>query len=171
MLKSGIIIIKKMRKNRMINRAVFWGMTALLFSVQLPTQAETCTPLSLVGGQGSEVTKIVSGPTIPGPFGIKVKRNNWNTDWAVPGGRKFQRFVATIVSENGGSFDIRMFLKYSDQTAEEFFNQNGKRLEPGTPLKIEATPRPEDNPFQVNVFVNGLPAIGQTYRASVVGCL
>jgi hypothetical protein len=78
---------------------------------------------------------------------------------------------ATIVAENGGTFDIRMFLKYSDQTAEEFFNQNGKRLEPDQPLTIEATPRPEDNPFQVNIFVNGLPAIGQAYRASVVGCL
>jgi hypothetical protein len=63
-----------------------------------------------------------------------------------------------------------MFLKYSDQTAGEFFNQNGTRLEPGKPLKIEATPRPEDNPFQVNIFVNGLSSIGQTYRASVVGC-
>lgn len=155
----------------MVNRAVLLGMSALLLSVQLPTHAETCTPLSLVGGEGSEVTKTVSGPTLPGPFGIKIKRNNWNTDWAVPGGRKFRRFVATIVAENGGTFDIQMFLKYSDQTAEEFFNQNGKRLKAGQPLTIEATPRPEDNPFQVNVFVNGLPAIGQTYRAEVVGCL
>jgi hypothetical protein len=79
----------------MVNRAVLVGISALLFSVQLPTHAETCTPLSLVGGQGSEVTKTVSGPTLPGPFGIKIKRNNWNTDWAVPGGRKFSRFVAT----------------------------------------------------------------------------
>ncbi|MFM8293707.1 MAG: hypothetical protein ACKN9E_04070 [Microcystaceae cyanobacterium] len=155
----------------MVNRAVLLGMSGILFSVQLPSHAETCMPLSLVGGEGSEVTKTVSGPTLPGPFGIKIKRNNWNTDWAVPGGRKFRRFVATIVAENGGTFDIRMFLKYSDQTAEEFFNQNGKRLKANQPLTIEATPRPEDNPFQVNVFVNGLPAIGQTYRAEVVGCL
>jgi len=155
----------------MINRAAVLGLSAILLSVQLPTQAETCTPLSLVGGEGSEVTKTVSGPTLPGPFGIKIKRNNWNTDWAVPGGRKFKNFVATIVSENGGAFDIRLFLKYSDQTAEEFFNQNGTQLEPEKPLTIDATPRPEDNPFQVNIFVNGLPAIGQTYRASVVGCL
>jgi hypothetical protein len=163
-------MISLVRTNLMVNRAALWGISAILLSVQLPTQAQTCTPLSLVGGQGSEVTKTVSGPTIPGPFGIKVKRNNWNTDWAVPGGRKFKSFVATIVSEDGGSFDIRMFLKYSDQTAGEFFNQNGTQLEPGKPLKIEATPRPEDNPFQVNIFVNGLSAIGQTYRASVVGC-
>ncbi|MFN5514767.1 MAG: hypothetical protein ACK5CA_08455 [Cyanobacteriota bacterium] len=155
----------------MVNSGVFWGMSAILLMVQLPTQAETCAPLSLLGGQGSEVTKTVSGPTIPAPFGIKIKRNNWNTDWAVPGGRKFKKFVATIVSEDGGSFDIRMFLKYSDQTNEEFFNQNSQRLEPGQPLNIEAAPRPEDNPFLVNVFVNGLPAIGQTYRASVVACL
>ena len=154
----------------MVSRAVFSGISAIFLSVQLPTLAQTCTPLSLVGGQGSEVTKTVSGPTIPGPFGIKIKRNNWNTDWAVPGRRKFKSFVGTIVSDNGGSFDIRMFLKYSDQTAEEFFNQNGTRLEPGKPLRIEATPRLQDSPFQVNIFVNGLSAIGLTYRASVVGC-
>jgi hypothetical protein len=84
----------------------------ILFNCQLKLKLVL---LSLLGGQGSEVTKTVSPPTIPGPFGIKVTRNNWNTDWAVPGGRKFKSFVTTIVSEDGGSFDIRMFLKYSSR--------------------------------------------------------
>jgi hypothetical protein len=126
-------------------------------------------------GQGSSVTKTVSPPTIPaGPLGIvgvDITRNNWNTDWAVPSERKFRRFVATIVSENGGSFDIKMYLKYSDQTAGEFYNSDGVQLTPGKPLTIEATPRPEDEPYQVNLFVGGLNHIGNTYTASVSGCL
>jgi hypothetical protein len=135
-----------------------------------PTNAETCTPLSLLGGQGSEVTKSVSQPTVPGPFGITITRNNWNTDWAVPGGERFRRFVTTVSVPRGASFDIRMFLKYSDQTNEEFFNRAGVRIEPDKPLTIVATVREGDQPFLVNLFVNGIQHIGNTYTASVVGC-
>ena len=155
----------------MFYRPLLWAVVTSLISFPLSTQAETCTPLSLVGGQGSEVTKTVSQPTIPGPFGIDITRNNWNTDWAVPSERNFRRFVATIVSENGGSFDIKMYLKYSDQTTGEFYNTDGVQLNPGKPLTIDATPRPEDEPYQVNLFVGGLEHIGSSYKASVVGCL
>jgi hypothetical protein len=134
------------------------------------SQAETCTPLSLVGGQGSEVDKTVSQPTIPGPFGIDITHNNWNTDWAVSGNNNYKYFIATIVSEQGGSFDIKMYLKYSNQTATEFYNTSGVQLKAGKPLKIEATPRPDDEPYQVNLFIGGLNHIGNNYKASVVGC-
>jgi hypothetical protein len=147
------------------------GILASILSLNLPIKAETCIPLSVIGGQGSQVTKTVSQPTIPGPFGIDITRNNWNTDWAVPSEQRFRRFVATIASENGGSFDIKMYLKYSDQTAGEFYNTDGVQLNPGKPLTITATPRPEDEPYQVNLFVGGLDNIGNTYTASVVGCL
>jgi hypothetical protein len=146
------------------------GILASIVSLNLPALAETCTPIPVIGGQGSQVTKTVSQPTIPGPFGIDITRNNWNTDWAVPSERRFQRFVATIASANGGSFDIKMYLKYSDQTAGEFYNTDGVQLNPGKPLTIEATPRPEDEPYQVNLFIGGLDHMGNTYTASVVGC-
>ena len=154
----------------MFYRAAILTVLASITCFPLTSQAETCIPIAVVGGQGSQVTKTVSQPTIPGPFGIKITRNNWNTDWAVPGDRNFRRFVATIVSKNGGSFDIKMYLKYSDQTAGEFYNTNGVQLTPGSPLKIEATPRPEDEPYQVNLFVGGLDRIGNAYTASVEGC-
>lgn len=142
-----------------------------LICVPYPIQAETCTPLSLIGGKGSEVDKTVSQPKIPGPFGIDITNNNWNTDWAVPGGNNtYKRFIATIVSEKGGSFDIKMYLKYSNQTATEFYNTSGVQLKPEKPLKIEATSRPEDEPYQVNLFIGGLNHIGNSYKASVVGC-
>jgi hypothetical protein len=134
-------------------------------------KAQTCVPIPLVGGEGNQITKTVSQPTIPGPLGVKITRNNWNTDWAVPGGKSFRRFVATINAPNDGSFEIRMFLKYSDQTADEVFNQNSQQLVSGRPLTIEATPRSaREQPFVVNIFVNGIAAIGRTYTASVVGC-
>lgn len=150
------------------------GILASIVSLNLPVQAETCTPIPVVGGQGNTITKTVSPPTIPagplGMLGVDITRNNWNTDWAVPGDVKFRRFIVTITSNDGGPFDIKMYLKYSDQTASEFYNTEGVQLQPNNPLKLEATPRPEDEPYQVNLFVNGLESLGKTYTASVVGC-
>lgn len=146
------------------------GLSAVLLSSHLPAASQNCRPLSLLGGEGSEVTKTVSQPTVPGPFGVTITRNNWNTDWAVPGARSFQRFIVTISVPRAASFDIRLFLKYSDQTNEEFFNTNGVRIEPDKPLTITATVRANDQPFLVNLFVNGIQHIGNTYTASVVGC-
>lgn len=155
----------------MFYRSTVLGILASILSLNLPVQAQTCTPLSLVGGTGSEITKTVAQPTIPGPFGVKITRNNWNTDWAIPGGKNLSRYVTTVTSSDGGTFDIRLFLKYSDQSEDEFFNSNQMTLAAGQPLTIEATPRSvKDQPFQVNLFVNGVASIGETYTASVVGC-
>lgn len=151
-------------------RAALFIALGSLVCLPLATRAETCMPISVVGGQGSEVTKTVSPPTIPGPFGITISHNNWNTDWAVPGDRYFQRFIATITAEKGGEFDIRMYLKYSDQTADESYNVQAYQLEPQQPLTIKGMPRPNNQPYQINLFVGGLKATDKTYKASVQGC-
>lgn len=149
------------------------GLTSFL-CFYLPVQAETCTPIPVVGGEGNSITKTVSPPTIPagplGMVGIDVTRNNWNTDWAVPGDASFSRYLVTVASNDEGPFEIRMYLKYSDQTADEFFNNEAVRFQPNKPLKIMAQPVPDDEPYQVNLFVNGIDALGKTYTASVVGC-
>ncbi|WP_028947064.1 MULTISPECIES: hypothetical protein [unclassified Synechocystis] len=136
--------------------------------------AETCVPIALVGGEGNSVTKTVAAPTIPagplGMLGINITRNNWNTDWAVPGGTVFKRFVMTVTSNETNPFDIRMFLKYSDQTAAEVFNQSSFVFKPNTPLEIIGNVTPEEQPYQVNLFVNGLDSLGRTYTATLVGC-
>jgi hypothetical protein len=155
---------------KLISIASLSGLFTVLLGSNLVARAQTCTPLNLLGGTGSEVTKSVSQPTIPGPFGIKITRNNWNTDWAVAGGSNFRRFVTTVSVPRAASFDIRLFLKYSDQTNEEFFNTNGVRIEPGKPLTIEATVREGDQPFLVNLFANGIQHLGNTYTASTVAC-
>lgn len=154
-----------------VKSTVFLGLLSIMVGFNRPAKAaETCVPISLVGGSGNQITKAVSQPTIPGPFGIDITRNNWNTDWAIPGGQRFKRFVTTVSSDKGGTFDIKMYLKYSDQTTGEFYNTEGVQLNPGQPLIIDATPRPEDQPYQVNLFMGGLNHIGNSYTASVVGC-
>ncbi len=148
--------------------------TALVFGAQLPAQAENCVPIPLVGGRGNMVTKTVAPPTIPagplGMLGLNITRNNWNTDWAVPGGTTFKKFIVKVTSNESTPFDIRMYLKYSDQTAAEFFHQTSFTFKPNTPLEIVASATPEEQPYQVNLFVNGLDSLGKTYTATVVGC-
>ena len=64
-----------------------------------------------------------------------------------------------------------MFLKYSDETASEHYNNTNVFIDQRKPLKIEATPRIGDMPYQVNVFVGGLENLGHNYRVSVMGCV
>ncbi len=158
----------------MFYRFINLSLLTAFLSLNLPVQAETCTPIPVVGGEGNTVTKTVSPPTVPagplGMVGVDVTRNNWNTDWAVPGDVSFRRYIVTLTSNDEGSFEIRMYLKYSDQTSDEFFNNEAVRFQPDKPLKIEAQPVPEDEPYQVNLFVNGIESLGKTYTASVVGC-
>ena len=55
----------------MFYRVAIFGILASIVSLNLPVYAEKCTPVPVVGGQGSSVTKEVSAPTIPaGPLGI-----------------------------------------------------------------------------------------------------
>lgn len=147
---------------------------ALSLGLATPGHGETCVPIPLVGGQGNSVTKTVAVPTIPagplGMLGINITRNNWNTDWAVPGGTVFKKFVMTVTSAESTPFDIRMFLKYSDQTASEIFNQQAFVFKPNTPLEIVGNATPEEQSYQVNLFVNGLDSLGKTYTATLVGC-
>ncbi|AFZ54471.1 hypothetical protein [Cyanobacterium aponinum] len=154
----------------MFSPLILLSFFSLFFcSLIVPIRAETCKPLPLVGGEGSTVTKTVSQPTIPTRFG-NITNSNWNTDWAVPGGESFKRYVVTVTSKDDNSFDIRMYLKYSDQTADEFFNEEGYTVNPDQPLKVSANPRKSTQPYQVNLFVNGVASFGKTYTATVMGC-
>lgn len=155
----------------MLTRTMLFAILATISTIPLPVQAETCAPIPVVGGQGNQVTKTVSQPTIPGPLGIDITRNNWNTDWAVPSeNNNFRRYVVTLIPNDDGPYDIKMYLKYSDQTVDEIYNQEGVQMKAGKPLKIEAAPRPENQPYQVNLYVNGIESLGKTYTTSVVGC-
>ena len=142
----------------------------LLNIANSPVQAQRCTTLPLVGGVGTKVEKTITTPSIPGPFGIKIASDNWNTDWSVPNSRTYNNYKATIVSETTGSYSIKLYLKYADETADLFYEQNDITLQAGKPLEISATSRRRDQPYQVNVFVGGISSVGNNYTASVVGC-
>jgi hypothetical protein len=62
-----------------------------------------------------------------------------------------------------------MYLKYSDSTADEFYG--GKpTLTEGQPLAISGTPRGNEQPYQVNVFVGDVESIGKSFKVFVEGC-
>lgn len=162
----------------MFFRPLLFSTLIALSNFPLAAQAktETCIPIPLVGGQGNQVIKTVSPPTIPagplGMLGVDITNNDWNTDWTVPlgDGKPFRRFLVTLMSNDGGPFEVRMYLKYGDQTADQFFNNPSLQLVNDKPLKIEAFPRASNQPYQVNVFVAGVDALGKSYSATVVGC-
>jgi hypothetical protein len=139
-------------------------LLSLSFSASQPVQAETCSALNVIGATGTKVTKTVS------PISTLATNNNWNTDFAVPGGRTYNRFVATIVPENNANYDVKMNLKYSDNSSTGSYSKDNVAVRVGQPLRLSGVPRSQGEPFQVNVFIGGISAIGNTYTVSVVGC-
>ncbi len=156
----------------MIKPRIFWGTLTLLLSFSLPVHAQTCTPLAVVKGEGTSVTKRVSAPNagiLPVvPVGF---RGNWDTDFAIPGSANYSYFRGVIqsASESAASFRVQMFLKYSDGTSDRVFNEN-VRLEPREYRQMSGRARRDDLPFQVNLNVGGRSAIGHSYTISVEGC-
>jgi hypothetical protein len=141
----------------------FLGLISLSL-LSSPSQAETCTDLNLIGGTGTKVTKTVS------PFSTLVTNNNWNTDFAVPSDRSFNRYLATILPENNANYDIELNLKYNDSSSSSGYKKDNVAVVAGQQLVLSAMPISKRNPFQVNIFVGGLNAIGNTYTVSVSGC-
>ena len=135
---------------------------------QRPTIAQACTPFPVIGGEGTEVQKKVSVPGIPGPFGLKLN-NNWNTDFAISPLRKYNQYVTNFRAESEGEYTIRVYLKYSDNTADEVYNQK-LSLTPGQTLTIPGSPRTDEIPYQVNIFVGEPSSVGKSYTISVKGC-
>ncbi len=128
-----------------------------------PSRAQTCTALPVVDGKGTLVQKSVSPP------GTGVTRNNWSTDFVVPSSQTFRRYVARIVPKNGGEYDLAMSLKYNNDTADKAFIRTLKLAE-GKPYNIQGAARNSATPYQVNVSVGGVRAIGNSYTVSTLGC-
>ncbi len=148
--------------------------TALVLALLLPTLSSSpamlltranCTQLPVVGGSGTSVTKTVT-PGGVGPF----FRDNWDTDFAVPTDANFRRYVATIRSLSGNTtYQASLNLKYSNGTFDQTFNgsfylpRNGSK-------ELVGLPRRDSQPFQINVNLGGLRAVGSTYSLTVAGC-
>jgi hypothetical protein len=135
-----------------------------LFNLQENALAQSCSPLAVVDGKGTEVEKSVSPPS------TGITNNNWNTDFSVSGTTKFQSYVVNIVPKKTGNYDVKTYLKYSNNTSDQIYNKTNIKLTAGEPLQIVAKSRQEKIPYQVNVLVGGLEAIGNSYTLSVQGC-
>jgi len=132
--------------------------------------AQNCIPLQAVGGEEGQtvVQKTVSAPRIPVGIG-SLKRDNWNTDFAIASNAKYKRFVATLTPQTDGIYSIKISLKYSDGTADEVYSSK-PNLSPGKPLILSGTPRAKEQPYQVNVFVGDAESIAKSYKIAVEAC-
>jgi hypothetical protein len=135
---------------------------------QKPALAETCTPLAVVKGEGTQVKKTVTLPSIPLGIG-RLFNTNWNTDFVIPSNAAYKKYVATLIPEDSGTYSIRMNLKYSDGTHDQSYNSKPK-LTANQILKLSGNPRINEQPYQVNIFVGDTDSVGKSYQVSVSGC-
>ena len=132
----------------------------------------TAEPLLLVGGEGSEVEKTPANPAlpVPGPIpGLLTIRDNFNTDWEIPGGQRFEQFTVVVIPEETDDYDVEISLKYGDDSSDRLYNEGDTELTAGEPIVVTVAPRESLHPYQVNVRV-GDESIGNRYRATAVGC-
>lgn len=153
-----------------IGTTLLFSSAIILAANDLSFSAETCTPLQAVGGEVGQtvVEKTASVPSVP--IGIaSLKRDNWNTDFAVSSNVKYRRYVATLVPKTDGTYSIKMYLKYSNGTADEVYIQK-PNLAAGKSLVMSGNPRTNEQPYQINVFVGDVESVGKSYQISVKAC-
>jgi hypothetical protein len=160
---SRLILLHQSR-GVMVRLFLGTALIGTIASVALPANAQVCTPLRAIGANGTQVQKKVS---VPGA-GV-IARNNWNTDFAIPSGGAYRYYVATINPRNGGTYTVQMALKYPNDTADKVYDQK-LELPQGRPLNITGSSRIAGKPYQVNVSVGGVEAVGSTYTVAASGC-
>jgi hypothetical protein len=154
----------------MSNRFLVQALTVLAgislpFAVHSQAKAtETCVAFRPMNSQTYEVQKTISASGVTPGF-----RNNWDTDFIVPGGTRFTRYIATITSVTPENFNIIVNFRFPDKTASQVFRRDGVRLVGGVPFQIIGDPPTgARQPFQINMNVSGRQ--GTSYRLSVSGC-
>ncbi len=155
-----------MTPNRIFSNVfrVLLGASIPIAAQPLVNAAETCRAFQPLGGSGYEVRKSVSSTGVtPGV------RNNWDTDFVVPPGTRFTRYIATITSETPENYNIIINFRFADNTARQVFRRDGARLVGGVPFQIIGEPPSASRqPIQINTNISGRQ--GSTYRVGVSGC-
>lgn len=153
----------------MQNRFLLQSLVALTIGTPLlfhPSARadETCVAFRPLNSQTYEVRKSVSSTGVtPGV------RNNWDTDFVVPPGTRFTRYIATITSETPENYNIIFNFRFADNTARQVFRRDGVRLVGGVPFQIIGEPPTgSQQPIQINTNISSRQ--GATYRVSVSGC-
>jgi hypothetical protein len=157
-----------MNHNELFSATVSLIAASFCLEISAPVRAETCQALMPVGGNNTTVTKTVSQPSIPlfGPIGLN---NDWNTDFIVESNANYKNYKVILLPTSNGEYSIRTYLKYSDNTADNFYDQKPS-LTANKPLVITGFPRSQQQPYQVNVFVGDLVSLGKGYQVTVEGC-
>jgi hypothetical protein len=127
----------------------------------------SCRFLMPIGGGGDPVVeKRIS------PDGL-VRRNNWNTDFAVDRAYASYRINLQSASTEQGVFPIAAFLRFTDNTDLRVVNEN-RTLEPEQRVvfgPFPAVPGKRTNQVNVRVGATTMPrSTGFSYRVSVEGC-
>ena len=148
----------------MLIRVTSLSILATLLIKSLPTQAQSCIPLTIDGRETNQVTNTISPP------GTLVSGDNWDTNWSIPTERNFRRFFLTFIPQDSAEYDVEVTLMYQDNTREQFYYQDALNLIASQNLPVLISPRSDKKPSQVSLVVGGLQAIGSTYTASLVGC-
>jgi hypothetical protein len=155
----------------MISNRIFSRVFMVLLGVAIPlsTQSgvnasETCKPFQPLGGSGYEVRKSISSTGVtPG------LRNNWDTDFVVPPGTRFTRYIATITSQTPENYNLIINFRFANNTSQQVFRRDGVRLVGGVPFQIIGEPPSSARqPIQINMNISGRQ--GATYRVGVSGC-
>ncbi len=96
-----------------------------------------------------------------------VRRNNWNTDFAIPAGKKYDFFVGKMTPENTDNYEVSIHLKYPNGTSDTVYSRN-VQLDRGEGYSLTFQTPTSNQPYQVNVRVGG--ANNNAYNISVLGC-
>jgi FecR protein len=109
-----------------------------------------------------EIKKDVSLP------GAVVVKSNWDTDFVIPDGKKYDRFWVEIVSEDLNLNYMDAYLKYKNETPQRFYAKRDP--DKANTTYTLAVPRRNDKPYQVNVRIGHAAIFGKPYRVSVSAC-
>ena len=141
--------------------------SSLMFLIDAGHGRASCQFLMPIRGGGEPVVeKRIS------PDGL-LRRNNWNTDFAVDRNYASYRITLQSASTERGVFPIAAFLRFTDNTDLRVVNEN-RSLEPQQQVVFGPFPAvPDKRTNQVNVRVGAttMPlSTGFSYRISVEGC-
>jgi hypothetical protein len=96
-----------------------------------------------------------------------ISKDNWNTDFAIPTGKKYDFFVANMRPENDDDYEVSIYLKYPDGSNSSVYNRNVP-LERNETYSLTFQTPTEKQPYQVNFRVGG--SNNNAYTISILGC-
>jgi len=135
--------------------------------IMLPVVAQSvCTPLNLVGSKhGLHIDKKkLSGET------SSSSPTNWNSEFEIPGGKSFPRYVATVKTSQKGSYDLKMALSYPDGNSKTYFEKMGQSMKANGIMTMTALPDPKAQPYRVSVLTGGKKVQGKVVSIQVNSC-